>query len=172
MNESRELLRARRFRVLETQVSTVNGPLDYQYVKHPGAVVVVPRLADGSVCLIRNHRVAVGETLIEAPAGTLEPGEPPQETAHRELIEETGYRAGVMTALPPFSMSPGILDERMHPFLATDLIAGAPDREPSEQIENLVVPWSEALELVRRGEIADAKTVAVLLYCHCFLESA
>ena len=169
MDEPRLLLQARRFRVVERELPTPAGPLDYQFVQHPGAVVIVPRLADGRVCLIRNHRVAVGQTMIEAPAGTLEPGEPPEQTAHRELEEETGYCAAEMTPLPPFSMSPGILDEQMHPFLATGLTEGPPNREPSEQIENLTIEWNEAIEMIRTGQIADAKTIAVLLYVDRFV---
>ncbi|QDU91375.1 ADP-ribose pyrophosphatase [Pirellulimonas nuda] len=158
------LLQAKRFRVVEHQAPLAGGgTTPYQVVEHPGAVVVLPVFEDGRVCLIRNHRIAVGRTLIEAPAGTLEPGEPPIETAARELIEETGYRAGRLEEAPPFFMSPGILSERMYCFFAYDLTEGQHAREASEQIENLIVPFPEALAMAERGEIDDAKTLVVLL---------
>ena len=92
------------------------------------------------------------ETLIELPAGTLEPGEDPAETARRELIEETGYRAESVLLLSEFFMSPGILNERMRLFLATGLTAGDTAREPGENIQNLVVSWEEALAMVARSK--------------------
>jgi ADP-ribose pyrophosphatase len=107
----------------------------------------------------------VDQTLIEIPAGTREPNEPPLETAHRELAEETGYHAGRMEELISYYPSPGILSERMHIYVAHDLTPGDAAREANEEIENYLVSWNEALALVDRGEIADGKTiVALLLY--------
>src|SRR5262245_560072 len=126
----RLLYMASRFRVVERQQRTRDGGLrPRQVVMHDGAVVIVPILDGERVCLIRNERVAVGETLIELPAGTLEPPEPPRETAPRELQEETGFTAAKWTELPGFYMSPGILCERMHVFVAEQLTAGEPARE-------------------------------------------
>jgi ADP-ribose pyrophosphatase len=132
-------------------------------VLHPGAVAVVPLLDDDRVCLIRNHRVTVEQTLIEIPAGTLEAGEAPEVCAARELQEETGYTADTLERLATLFMSPGILHERMHVFVATGLRAGATDLQAGEEIENLVLPWHEAVAMVERGEIVDGKTVAALL---------
>lgn len=132
-------------------------------VQHPGAVAIIPLLDDGRVCLIKNERIAVGKTLIELPAGTLEPAEPPQHTAERELREETGYTAAHWHELSGFFMSPGILNERMHLFVARDLTPGTPQREPEEEIDNLVVPWEEAIAMTLRGEIEDAKSLAGIL---------
>jgi ADP-ribose pyrophosphatase len=109
-------------------------------------------LDDGRVCLIRNYRVSVEQTLIELPAGTLEPNEDPAQTAERELIEETGYRAQTVTSLASFYLSPGILDERMHLFLASGLEWVGTAREPGEEIENLVVPWPQAMDLGRKDD--------------------
>lgn len=134
-------------------------------IQHPGAVAVVA-VRPGpppAVVLIRNSRVAVGKSLIEIPAGTLEPGEDPLATAARELAEETGYRAGRLEPLGQLLMSPGILNERMHLFLASELSPGASALETGEQIETLVTPWDEALAMACDGRITDAKTIAALL---------
>ncbi len=137
--------------------------VEREFVQHPGAVVLVPVLDDDHVCLIRNFRAAVGETLIELPAGTLEPGESPAATAARELAEETGYTAERIEELTAFYMSPGILNERMHLFVATGLTEGEPAREDNEEIDNLVVSWEDALQMVIDRRIQDAKTLSGLL---------
>jgi ADP-ribose pyrophosphatase len=105
----------------------------------------------------------VGQTLIELPAGTRQPDESPEKSARRELQEETGYLAGRLEKLAEFFTSPGIVDERMHAFIASDLSAGSPMREPNEQIENLPLTWEEAMDLVNRGVIQDGKTLVTLL---------
>jgi ADP-ribose pyrophosphatase len=133
-------------------------------VEHPGAVVILPLVDDGRVCLIRNYRVAVGRSLVELPAGTLEPGEDPAVTARRELVEETGYRADRVEKLCEFFMSPGILNERMHLYLATGLVPGEAALEPGEQIETLVVGWDEAMRMALDGSIEDAKSLVGLLH--------
>ncbi len=159
------LLVARRFQVVRgSQLGRDGQPHVREWIEHPGAVTILPILPDGRVVLIRNQRIAVGETLIELPAGTLDGGEDPQYCAHRELAEETGYRAGQMEFLCEFFMSPGILHEKMHLFLATKLSPGEMALEAGEEIETLELELSAAMELVRRGEIRDAKTIAGLLF--------
>jgi ADP-ribose pyrophosphatase len=159
------LLKTKKFNVVRETIPTPGGKAKTrEIVRHPGACVLVPLLDDDRVCLIRNFRISVNETLIELPAGTLEPNEPPQVTAERELIEETGYRAAKIELLHEFFLSPGILDERMHLYLATGLTPGPTAREDGEEIENLVVPWDEAIDLVFRGQIKDAKTIVGLLW--------
>jgi ADP-ribose pyrophosphatase len=139
-----------------------------EIIRHPGAVVLLPRLDDGRVVLIRNRREAVQQHVIELPAGTLEPGEDPLAAAHRELAEETGYRARSMERLVSFFSSPGILDERMHLYLAKDLTPGPMDLQAGEEIQPLVVPWQEALRMARDGRIIDAKTLIGLLFYESF----
>ena len=159
------LLTTSKFRVMRETIETPTGTKKTrEIVRHPGACVIVPLLDDGRVCLIRNWRVAVGKTLIELPAGTLEPPEPPEVTAKRELIEETGYRARQIDSLHAFFLSPGILDEKMHLYLATGLTEGQTAREEGEEIENWLVAWNEAVAMIFRGEIQDAKTIVGLLW--------
>lgn len=159
------LLKTKKFDVVRETVRSPRGKeKTREIVRHPGACVLVPLLDDGRVCLIRNFRVSVNETLVELPAGTLEPGEPPEATAARELIEETGYRAAKIELLHKFYLSPGILDEKMHLYLATGLTEGQSAREEGEEIENLVVTWAEAIDMVFRGVIQDAKTIVGLLW--------
>lgn len=141
----------------------------WDIVRHPGAVVILPLVDDGRVCLVRNYRVAAEQTLLELPAGTLEPGEAPLATAGRELAEETGYRADRLEHLLTFYSSPGILDERMHLFLATGLTAGPQALDAGEQIQPVLCTWDDLRAMIRRGEIRDAKSLAGLLYYQAFL---
>jgi len=169
MSDPKILFQGRRFRVEQVVQTTPDGVEHVrEVVRHPGAVVILPLLDDGRVCFVRNYRVAVDQTLIELPAGTLEPGEDTAETARRELAEETGYRAGRIEHLLTFCMSPGILDERMHLYLAGELQPGPMALEAGEDIQPLVCTWEEALEMVRRGEIHDAKTLVGLMHYRMF----
>jgi ADP-ribose pyrophosphatase len=163
--ESQLLLQTSKFRVVRESQTTPGGKAKTrEIIRHPGACVIVPLLDDGRVCLIRNYRIAASQTLIELPAGTLEPPEPPHIAAERELIEETGYRAAKIEFLHAFFLSPGILDEKMHLYLATGLTAGETAREEGEEIENWLVPWTEAVGMVFDGQIQDAKTIVGLLW--------
>lgn len=165
MNDEEVLLKTGRFSVVRREYVTADGQTHVrESVQHPGAVVVLPLLADGRVCLIRNYRSAVGQTLIELPAGTLEPNEDPRDTAARELEEETGFRAETIEPLCQFFMSPGILNERMHLFSATGLSPGPTRLEAGEQIETCLVDWSEALRMAEDGRIQDAKTLVGLFW--------
>ena len=167
------LLVGRVFRVVRRATAGADGRSHpREIIRHPGAVVLLPVLDDGRVVLIRNFRATVDQHLIELPAGTLERGEDPTDAAHRELAEETGYRAGRMDLLTAFLSSPGILDERMHLYLATQLEPGPTDLQAGEEIESLVVPWEEALKMAHDGRIADAKTLIGLLFFECFRRGA
>ena len=160
-----DLLVVSRFRVVRRHRRLPSGKVvAREVVEHPGAVVILPLVEGDRVCLIRNYRVAVKQTLLELPAGTLEVGEDPAECAARELIEETGYRAGRIERACEFFMSPGILNERMHLFVASELVLGETALEESEEIERVVVPWAEAMRLVRAGEVQDAKSLVGLLW--------
>jgi ADP-ribose pyrophosphatase len=135
-----------------------------EVIVHPGSVALLAFPEPGRVLLERIWRYAVGRTMLEIPAGTLEPGEDPAACAVRELAEETGYRAGRVTPVLTLHPSPGILSEEMTVYLAEDLTPGDPAREPGEEIENVLMPADEALAMIGDGRITDAKTVAALLW--------
>ena len=162
-NNERLVLEGERFNVCQMELNGSDGRIYHrEVIRHPGAVVLLPLVDPDTVVLIRNHRVTVGETLLELPAGTREPDESPEQTADRELIEETGYRAGTLHARGEFYSAPGICDELMHLFVATDLTAGQHAREAVEQIENQLVHRDEVRELIADGAIRDAKTLVGL----------
>lgn len=162
--EGEVLLTTKRFTVVQIDEPCADGGVRRREVAvHPGSVVIVPLLDGDRVCLIDVVRVAVGETLVELPAGTLDREEPLEEAARRELAEETGFRAGQVTAAGSFWMSPGILRERMHLFVAEDLEPGPQALEPGERITTRIVPWSEAVAMCMDGRIHDAKTIAAIL---------
>jgi ADP-ribose pyrophosphatase len=141
------------------------GQHTLECVVHRGSVTIVPLLEGQRVCMIRSHRPAVGETLYELPAGTLEAGEDPDAAARRELEEETGYRGGRWSKLLQFFTSPGFLTERMHLYLAEDLTPGPARPEADEDIAVEVLAWDEAMAMVADGRIIDGKTLVGLLYC-------
>lgn len=134
-----------------------------EVVRHPGAVVILPITEDGKVAFVRNVRVAVDQALLELPAGTLEPPEQPADCAARELIEETGYRAGRIEPLGRFYTGPGFCDEDMHAFVATGLVAGDAAPEAGEQIVVELIDYQDALAMCTDGRLRDGKSIAVLL---------
>lgn len=173
MDHDQFLLETKRFSVIRRAYTSAEGVRhEREIVQHPGAVAVIPQLDDRRICLIENFRVAVGQTLLEIPTGTRELGEDPAETARRELREETGFEAREFRRLHAFWMSPGILNERMHLYLATGLTAGPRDLDEGEQITNRIVTWDEAVDLLRSGQIEDAKTLAGLLFYERFVLTA
>jgi len=154
-------------RTISLRVDEVRTPsgiaAQHEIVEHRGAVALVAFDDEGRVVLIRQYRRAAGKTLIEIPAGTLEPGEDVTACAARELVEETGYSAAHLERLGGIYPSPGFCTEFIHFFIATGLTRGDARPEADEIIEVEAVPWDEALRRVRAGEIQDAKSISALL---------
>ncbi|MSR06291.1 MAG: NUDIX hydrolase [Gemmatimonadetes bacterium] len=160
-------------RVVSVDVDTVRAPdqstIELEIIRHPGAAAVVPILGDPAdpdplVLMLRQYRYAAGGTLWEIPAGVLQRGEEPLACARRELAEETGARAEHLEHLTTVFTTPGFTDERIHLFWATGITVGEATHEPDEFIEVRAEKLSSVLEMIRRGDVADAKTVAALLY--------
>jgi ADP-ribose pyrophosphatase len=156
-----------RGRKIQVAIDVSTGPdgreVRRDMIFHPGAVVILPVVDAEHICLLRNYRFVIGETLWELPAGTLEPGEELQHAARRELLEETGYTAARWRSLGYLYASPGVLDEKLHLFVAEDLTPGPARPEADEQLEPQVVPWSQALAMALDGTIKDAKTITSIL---------
>lgn len=152
------------FDVVLEKVTLPNGAIkDREIVRHPGAAAMVPLLDDGKVLLISQYRHAVGEFLWEIPAGTLETDEAAIECARRELAEETGYEASSFDKLAEILPAPGYTDEQIHIFLATGLKSVKQKLEDDEVLEIRPMAFDTALEMITKGEIRDAKTIAGLL---------
>lgn len=154
-------------RVVGLSVETIALPdgkeTKREVVQHPGATVIVPMISPKEVVLIKQFRYCVKKELWEIPAGTVEEGESPLACAERELIEETGYRAGKIEPMGGFFTSPGFCDEYLHLFLATQLEPCQADQDTDEQIEVHVMTLEDALSRIETGEIVDAKTIVGLV---------
>lgn len=154
-------------RLINLRVDTIrleNGQLvKREIVEHPGAVAIVALDEDDSVILVRQFRKAAERELLEIPAGTLEAGEEPITCAHRELREETGYRAERLEPIGSFYSSPGFCTECIRLYLATGLQKGCSTPEGDELIKTVKVPLSDIPAMVSQGEICDGKTIAGLL---------
>lgn len=132
------------------------------------SVVILPLLAPDTVVLIRNERFSVKQTLLELPAGTLEPDEAPADCAYREVMEETGYRADAVDRLTAFYPTPGFCTELMHAYLATGLTHVGQDLDETERIIPEPTPLADAYEMICDGAIQDAKSIAILLFHRVF----
>jgi ADP-ribose pyrophosphatase len=151
-----------RVEVLST-TDDAGSPMEREVVRHPGSVVIVPVLDDGRLVLIRNRRVAVGDTLWELPAGTLERDERPDVAAARELEEETGYRPRSVRHLSSFYSSPGFLDEILHLYVGEGLAFVGQRLDPGEEISVAELDVDEVMTMIADGRIRDGKTIAGVL---------
>lgn len=140
-----------------------------EYIRHPGAVAIVPLFDDGRVLLERQFRYPHRREFIELPAGKLEPGEPHLDTAKRELLEETGYVAQEWTRLGVIHTSIAYTDEAIDLFVAGKLALQERKLDQGEFLELLIVDFSEAIAMIRDGRITDAKSVTGLLWVKTFL---
>jgi ADP-ribose pyrophosphatase len=134
-----------------------------EVVRHPGAVLILPIMDDGRVVLIQNYRAALDRSIYELPAGTLEPPEPPEACARRELIEETGFEAATVSVLGRFYTSPGLSDEQMWAYVAVGLTHVGQRLEDGEEATVWPVTADQAMRMIDSGELSDAKSMLALL---------
>lgn len=165
-----EVYQAKLFKVVHDQIR-YNDHLTktFDLILHPGAVALIPIDENGNLLFVKQWRRAANHIMIEFPAGTLEKGEDPIVCADRELREETGYKASEITPLGGFYSAPGICSEYLYLYFARGLSYDPLVGDDTDEIDLLKVPLNKALEMVREGEIIDAKTVAGLLWYNQWL---
>lgn len=164
-------------KVMSLYSDTVEFPdgstAEMDIVRHPGASAIVPFLSDPlgddpQILLLRQYRYAAGGYIYEIPAGRLDGDESPEACAARELKEETGCTAERIELMYSMFTTPGFTDEQIHVFIATGLTHGEAAREADEFADVIIMRLAEALELIRTGEILDAKTALGILYAAGF----
>ena len=164
--ESRKLYEGKVISLIVDEVEYQSGQHAVREVAdHPGGAAIVPLLDDGRILFVRQHRYPLREFVTELPAGKLHPGEDPFTCARRELLEETGYEAETIVPLGTIYTSPGFCTERLHLFMARGLHPGSGQRleEGEESLTVTAVPFEEALEMIHKGELVDAKTICGIL---------
>ncbi len=143
--------------------------VDREILKHSGSVAIVPVFND-SLILVRQYRITIGRELLELPAGRLSDKESPETCAHRELEEETGYRAGRMVRVASYYSSVGFLDEKIDIFLAFRLRRTEQKPDPDERIQVVKVPIGDIERKLLNNEFEDSKTIIGLREMLAYLE--
>lgn len=169
-------------RIVDLSIDTVRFPDgktgELEMIRHSGASAVLPLLSrpdadDPQILLVKQYRYASGGYMLEVPAGRPEKeGEDWEVCARRELEEETGMVAGSLTKLTTIFTTPGFTDEQIHLYLATDLTTGQTRLDEDEYLNTEVMMLSDALEMIRNGEIQDGKTMCTILFAAGFLLSS
>lgn len=158
---------------LRLHVDTVRAPDGHiatrEYLRHPGAVMMIPLLDDGQVVLERQFRYPLGRGLIEFPAGKIEPGEAVLNCAQRELLEETGYVASEWTYLGGFHNAIAYSDEKIEVYLARGLRHEGARADEGEVLEVFTAPLAELLDWIRSGRVTDVKTIVGAYWLERFL---
>ncbi|MDD3806548.1 MAG: NUDIX hydrolase [Candidatus Marinimicrobia bacterium] len=151
-------------KIHKDKVKLPNGKVSVrEYIHHPGAVVVLPFLENGNVILEKQYRYPANQVFIECPAGKIDPGESLEETAHRELLEETGYTCKTLSYLGKVHPGIGYTDEVIYLYEGFGLTHQTVNRDDDEFLEIFQVPFKEAYQMVLSGEITDAKSMVAIL---------
>ncbi len=157
--------RGKLLHVVRDEVQLPNGKTSIREgIKHPGAVVIIPFLNATTLIMERQYRYYPNEVFYELPAGKTDPGEDFLTTGKRELLEETGYVAKKWTFISHLYPAIGYADEKMAVYAAHDLTMEKIDRDDDEFLEIIEMPLDEAMDMLRRGEITDAKTMVGLFW--------
>ena len=169
---SKTVYRGQLLHVLEDEVRLPDGgSARREYIRHPGAATILPYLDRDTVVLVRQYRYPLARHFLEIPAGKIDRGEKPLQTARRELREECGYRAGEWRRLATLHNCIGYADEAIELFIARQLSRVGNELEAGEFLEVVPVRLTEALRWVKQGKITDAKTVIALLWADKYRDS-
>lgn len=164
--EEKVLCKGKRVVLAERTYKHKGSTFKRDIVKFGQSVAITPLKENGSIVLVKQFRAPINSWILEVPAGRIEPHENPEETAHRELAEEIGYKAEKLTKLASICMSPGYSDEVLHIYLAEGLKHVGRKPEPGELIEVEEIKPNEALKTILSERITDSKTlIALLLTC-------
>ncbi len=170
INERQIIHQGSVFKLIKENVTLNNDvTTTMEYIEHPGATAIIPILGKRRVLLLKQYRHALKDHIWEIPAGTMDDGESALNCAKRELVEETGYAAEHWQNLGVITPVPGYSDERIHIFLATQLTPAAQNLDQDEIIRVYEVEFDEAIEMIKAGEIQDAKSIAGLFLASCRL---
>ncbi|MCC7508818.1 MAG: NUDIX hydrolase [Planctomycetes bacterium] len=157
------------FKVARVTLQNAEGrEVQREVIEHPGAACIIPMVDNDTVLLIEQWRIGAKRPLWEIPAGTLDPGEDPLACAARELEEETGFKAAKIEHLFTMFPSPGIMDEKMHIFVATGLTPGTTKFDEDEDITAKPFSFKELRVQLKANNIKDGKTIAALGYLMVF----
>lgn len=168
---SETLLKGRAFAIRRDWMKTPDGrETKFDIIEHGGSVVIIPLDSDGNLLFVRQYRHATGQDLLELPAGTLDENEYPDVCAAREIREETGFAARKLERLGEFYLAPGYSTEFMVVYLATDLTHDPLEADADEFLSLERIPFTQALEMARNGEMPDAKSLAALFLCESRLQ--
>jgi len=174
--EKKRLYNGKVFNLVVDQIEYPKGhPAIREIAEHPGGAVALAMFPDERIILVRQFRYPIGKSLLELPAGKLDPNEDPAVCAARELEEETGYKAQNWRKLTAIYTSPGFCTEQLHVFLATDLsrsVTGQKLEEGEQSLTVEIVPLSQAIDMIERQEIVDGKTICGILLAERLLRSA
>ena len=163
--ESRLAFQGAFLRLYVDKVRSADGHVGTrEYLQHPGAVMIVPLLSDGRVVLERQFRYPLKRTAIEFPAGKIDAGERPIQCAQRELLEETGYRAGKWSYLGGLHNAIAYSDEKIEMFLAEELVHEGASLDAGETLQVFTEPWQRLLQWVREGTVTDVKTMVGVMW--------
>jgi ADP-ribose pyrophosphatase len=171
INDRTTIYNARVFTLVRENVTLDNDvTTDVEFVEHPGATAVIPMLNETRIVLLKQYRHTLKKYIWEIPAGTRDPKESVIDCAKRELIEETGYSAAHWHKLGEITPVPGYSNERVYIFIATELKTAERHLDEDEIINVHEVAFEEALDMIRRGEIQDAKSIAGLFMAFDWLK--
>ena len=161
-----EIFRGRRLWIEKRSIRLPNGIEKEKVIVHPSNAVAILPLNGDRCKLLKQYRYAIDQYIFEAPAGTMEPGEDPLETARRELIEETGFTAQSIVSKGFIYTTPGYTDEKIYLFEARDLSPSQEyGKDEDEVIEVVDIAIIDLIGMIRKGTIVDAKTICLIHHC-------